>query len=292
MSDPYIGAQQDTDQPYPRFGDPVNQFGGCVADGQPISCSMLSELVNSGLVQITQSYYLYNPRNPNGNFQHGTYQHYEQRLVQSSRVIGAEPMPGDHPTVTTFHLSMFVPDAGYAHMQTPQNPKRRFDDSLGPPPPVEGIKLNSAIKLALAALQNPNCRKLFGSKVDPVQLLTDLSNGVGGSIVIGNAQPDAAAQTEQVNNIRMITNPNGTQTQQKLPDTILMTFPANSYLFGASLNGWSAQQNLAASIIHELGHAANYIYGNGASSILQGDAHNFLMSQKINQLMVLSNCFR
>jgi YD repeat-containing protein len=48
MSDPYIGAQQDTDQPYPRFGEPVNQFGGCSVDGVPAPCSYAAGLVNMG----------------------------------------------------------------------------------------------------------------------------------------------------------------------------------------------------------------------------------------------------
>jgi hypothetical protein len=48
MSDPYVGAQQDTDQPYPRFGEPVNQFGGCSVDGVPAPCSYAAGLVNMG----------------------------------------------------------------------------------------------------------------------------------------------------------------------------------------------------------------------------------------------------
>ena len=72
-------------------------------DGEPISCTVLAELINSGVVTVSSATYLYNPRNPNGNFQHGTYQHYEQRLVQSSQVIGADPMPGDQrPSIKSF----------------------------------------------------------------------------------------------------------------------------------------------------------------------------------------------
>jgi hypothetical protein len=48
MSDPYIGAQQDTDQPYPRFGEPVNQFGGCSVDGVPAPCGYVAGLLNNG----------------------------------------------------------------------------------------------------------------------------------------------------------------------------------------------------------------------------------------------------
>jgi Bacterial toxin 44 len=52
MSDPYIGAQQETDQPYPRFGEPVNQFGGCSVDGVPTTCSYAAGLLNSGSASL------------------------------------------------------------------------------------------------------------------------------------------------------------------------------------------------------------------------------------------------
>jgi hypothetical protein len=124
LSDPYLAAQQQTDQPYPRFGNPANQFGGCVNNGDPISCTILEELIHSGVVRVSSATYLNNPRNPNGHFQHGTYQHYTQVLVQTSRVIGALPMPGgDRPLVTTFHFTAFVPDFGQRHVG--QRPRRQ-----------------------------------------------------------------------------------------------------------------------------------------------------------------------
>jgi len=47
---------------------------------------------------------------------------------------------------------------------------------------------------------------------------------------------------------------------------------------------------LAATLIHELGHAVNFLYGDGSSAILQGDAANPALS-KINIFITLNDCF-
>ena len=165
-------------------------------------------------------------------------------------------------------------------------------------PATTGARTAAAVQRALEALTNPKCASLFA--FNPVELLTRLASGTSSLGAITNA------------NLGVTPTPTGFQVDVAVTTGILGSGPTNfsganitinnnptspfnagwggATAFGAPLSAAYSDAELnAATIIHELGHAANDIFGPGSSAILW-DQGNRVFSQ-LNTNFVLKHCF-
>jgi RHS repeat-associated protein len=166
-------------------------------------------------------------------------------------------------------------------------------------PIVTGGRTAAAVQEALQALSNPNCASLFGNGVNPVALLTALASGrgisnanLGVTAIAGGIQVDVAVTQA----IPSSAGAGGTGlggasiTVNNNPSSPFNAGWTGATLFGAPLSpAYSDLELNATTIIHELGHAANFIYGAGASAILNDAGNPFL--SKLNTNFVLKHCF-
>lgn len=158
----------------------------------------------------------------------------------------------------------------------------------------------SAVNAALEALNNPNCRNgLFGSNVDPSALLNGMSTGKTGQGIITtgdlggpvNGQLRAAETAPTLGSITFLGSGAQSVRQSLLTATITVNSnPAGQFTSGFTQTyGYSNGVLQAATIIHELGHAAVMLYGATASTIVNdGGSPGF---SSANQLAVLTLCF-
>lgn len=166
--------------------------------------------------------------------------------------------------------------------------KRRMRSGLANPQnPHQGL-YDSAKKLAQAALQKDSCRALFRKDIDPMTLLDKLEKdgSRAGGIKFADLGGEVNAQTDNrktlegkkvvSNNTRIIIN-----TSSKAGF-------AGSY-FGRF--GQSDDVNRAITLIHELEHAAVFLYGKGAARIFQNDNAGSGIVSNLNSRMVDSACF-
>jgi RHS repeat-associated protein len=128
-------------------------------------------------------------------------------------------------------------------------------------------KLPTAVGAAEAALNDPKCAALFGqgklpdgSVVTGATLLFDLSNGIMGFIKpmdlpVTKAVVNGVVQTKSVNAQTSLNNGN---LEIDISDV------AGSFLDGTV-------QDQAITLLHEIGHAMNDLFGNGTSGIVNGD---------------------
>jgi hypothetical protein len=171
-------------------------------------------------------------------------------------------------------------------------------------PAVTGARTAAAVQKALEALSNPDCASLFGNGVNPVALLTALASGKSSLGTISNADLGRAHKNDMTAAITTgILGPGGPTnfsganiTINNNPSSPFNAGWAGVTLFGPpalSTNYSDADLN-AATIIHELGHVANDIYGPGSSAILWDQSSSVQASSglsKINTLFVLKHCF-
>lgn len=183
----------------------------------------------------------------------------------------------------------------------------------GEPQETTQTRLQGATDSARAALQRPACRALFTDSVDPVWLLNELSSGLStlGSISVGNLDANKAASTSLVPNPpTYYFNPDGTlqavnngfanavsivvnSNPQSAFNAGYPSITANEGIPDAYFGpryGASDDINRAITVIHELGHAANYLFGAGSSRILYDDTPTGVVSE-LNSLTVYRACF-
>jgi RHS repeat-associated protein len=154
-------------------------------------------------------------------------------------------------------------------------------------------RLANAFGLALAALQYSECQSLFDpSRVDPAFLLTALFSGSNlGSISFADlGGPDSSgninnATTTGILGTRTVTLPSGNTVVQSTFTGANIVFNSNP----ASLFSTGTDRRGAITLIHELGHAANIIFGPG-SSVIADDAGNPTLSRQ-NSQSIRNLCF-
>jgi hypothetical protein len=151
--------------------------------------------------------------------------------------------------------------------------------------------LEQAFDLALQVLNLPSCSKLFSPLAGPTPsvLLLDLYAGTTsyGSIEFGPIVEDKPGVTTFAT-----TTPQIPTSTLGIPTTGKALITLQTQGAGASLwvfSGAPSYVNAAATLIHELGHAANIIFGDGSSSIAD-DVDNTARSMA-NQNTVLQDCF-
>ena len=149
--------------------------------------------------------------------------------------------------------------------------------------------LGAADKLAQAALAKPECADLFnigGVGLSPDKLLTAIENNDPSSgQVIWNDIGDSGIAATTSKGIGM---PNADGTISKTA-VITLNDNLNSILFGGGATGG------AAMLLHELGHAYEFIYG-AASSAIKGPDGNLAdpvqaANQDNNNSLISKNCF-
>lgn len=183
--------------------------------------------------------------------------------------------------------------------------------SIGGDPAGGGVDsaVYNAVRNALEALKKPLCRNLFGANVNPSALLQSLYIGLGPGAIfsgeLGGIQNDGtilAAVTEPIMGTISSTAAPATGTQGAFISygPVGATISVNSNPAAPFTAGWAttvfggysnATVN-AATIIHELGHAANLINGAG-SSVLPNDGPEIPNGPSISQntQLVLDKCF-
>lgn len=181
--------------------------------------------------------------------------------------------------------------------------------NLPPPPsPSASALYDRAFRRAIQALQRGRCQSIFNlpSGITPAELLAGLSSGGPlGSISFGDlGAPDAngsvtAAATNQIGH-QTVTLPNGTTVVQALAmnigNIVINTNAQAPFIAGYGTQALSQndQVNRAITLIHELGHAANFIYGPDASLINQSDTGPDAQSRRTNRAnsrLVYERCF-
>jgi RHS repeat-associated protein len=160
-------------------------------------------------------------------------------------------------------------------------------------------KLANAIKKALEALQDPKCAGLFANNVNPTDLLQNLISGGwdGGSFgSLGYADlggpyvdPSDNRTYEKQGQTTGPDNPDSGTPGQAI--ITINSNPAAQFTTGfGGYRGYDDDTWRAAAIIHELGHAANFVFGMGASAIID-DRGSSMKSNLINNSLVLNDCF-
>jgi len=137
------------------------------------------------------------------------------------------------------------------------------------------------VRQAVQALSKPKCRALFNSKIDPAALLLDLAWGNKGGMTTANLGAGINGQTDTVLGPPKMVQINGQTIAQSNP-VPQITISSNS----------SASPN-AGTVIHELGHAAELLYGRNASAMLPDDATSGVgrFNSMVNRNLVMANCF-
>jgi hypothetical protein len=155
------------------------------------------------------------------------------------------------------------------------------------------------IDVAKTALQQKSCRDLFISGVDPIKLLDELASGNSsrGIIDMANLGPDVNAATNLMLGSRIVTGPDGKTFRQSTgyqPNTAHITLNTNIGVQAVTSGrfGLSDLQNKALTLIHELGHAANKIFGAGSSIIMEDNAQDKAILSQMNAYWVLNDCFK
>ena len=150
--------------------------------------------------------------------------------------------------------------------------------SRTPNPYQVTLEIPKAVVTALKLLDNPDCAAIFGigyaqdgSTVTPSEVLLNLyMGGTYGSIVAGvptvHPGQTVGAVTSDIATVRLSDVYAHGVTQILLNDTA-----------GAFIDG--SQQDQTIVLLHELGHAMNYIFGLGTNGFNQSDAGNVRLSR-------------
>jgi hypothetical protein len=171
--------------------------------------------------------------------------------------------------------------------------------------PTTESRLRDATNLVRTALQRSSCSDLFGENVDPTWLLNSLSGGLSrlGNIEIRNVtNPNRNAETTGLlgpptYNLQRDGTFRAVSTGIQGARITINSNPQASFNAGyqnpngSQRFGVSDDINRAITLIHELGHAANFIYGEGSSRIMQNDDTPTGIVSLINSLRVYRACF-
>jgi RHS repeat-associated protein len=160
-------------------------------------------------------------------------------------------------------------------------------------------RIQRAIDLASALLSDPSCASLFSSDIDPVSLLSDLaSGGESGSISAGllGSPNMVAATTPQLSSV-IVSTPNGPLRQSTFLPRANITINSDPRApFSAGFGGFLGENDemaMALAIVHEVGHGANFVYGQGSSVLIYDQGTTPFSSGQmsfVNSLMVLYRC--
>ena len=152
-------------------------------------------------------------------------------------------------------------------------------------------ELPKAVGMAEWALSNPDCANLFGTgktagggTVSAAEVLFDLFNGIAyGSISVGAPPSPTGTIVSATTSPVVVQSGNGPAQQTA---EIVINGYAGSFVSG----DWEAQ---AVTILHELGHAMNDIFGPG-TSIIQTDSTstNGVNTSMSNTALVDNACFK
>ena len=178
-----------------------------------------------------------------------------------------------------------------------------FGGILPDPQTPTSPQLQSAINSATSALTRESCRNLFSSLINPITLLNNLASGNAGigSIRFADLRPPqggtvTAAETTPILGSRTVTRPDGTTFRQSMIRGATITINSNPAApFQAGYGGRfgvSEEVNRAITLIHELGHAANLIYGANSSGITN-DPPGLLggIASRLNSERIFKDCF-
>ena len=151
--------------------------------------------------------------------------------------------------------------------------------------------------------ETPSCRNIFAPDVDPIKLLEDFEKGITGNLTFGNLQ------SPQGFFVRAETNPpaRGPSTIKlnhagqpiKVAtsiSTVNITLNAALSSVGRERYGLNTLQDRVVTLIHELGHAANFIRNNFVSadptaSAILNDSRTLPSVSINNSDFVWANCF-
>ncbi len=149
-------------------------------------------------------------------------------------------------------------------------------------------EIPAAVRAAISALNNPKCAKIFGvgvvngQVVYPQNVLNNLEFGLEfGSITVGGILPTSPGTTVSARTTDIGTIDYGTAQYGVV--SIVVNDLAGSFVSGSP-------KDQAITLLHELGHAMNYIFGPGTNQFNQNDAGDPGKSGN-NTNKVKANCF-
>jgi RHS repeat-associated protein len=172
--------------------------------------------------------------------------------------------------------------------------------------PIFG-RIRDAITNALQALNDPKCRGLFNQEVDPSLLLQQLAAGdttlgwigtgdlggvASGSLLAANTTPILGSTTAQNENGNTIVQSAFVGANITINSNASAPFSGTWPAYG-QLSAYSQSQLDASTILHELGHSANFIFGPGSSALLDDgpDVTGGTFLSHVNTTLVLNDCF-
>jgi hypothetical protein len=301
--DPYLYTPNPTyddvhgDAPlYVEGGDPFDISSTCVYEGMAVPCGFALEALQGGGAAVAWA-------SPFAGAGQGGIRGFSYQLV---RTWEDYTIPGDiHDdtdggTSGTRMVERFVavPTAGPLGGQItprpqtplPQNPTQRpFNWSLF-----------FDLVNATTALQQDSCKSLFQG-IDPIRLLRNIAVGKAGLGTLTQEYFPAANPNAVTRNhgSRVVTLADGRTVRQSVQlhvgNIVINSNPIAAYQSGyGNRYGVDDAVNRAITLIHELGHAANSIFGEGTSRI-QYDGDDKPDSARIsaaNSRLVYDNCFR
>ena len=147
----------------------------------------------------------------------------------------------------------------------------------------------AAIPVAIAALNsNPMCSGLYnlqGNAPNPATLLSEIASGLfaGAYFTVGDTDPDANAETIRT---AYSMGPDGTVGWTGVVSSAVTIF---SYDPSTPFNNGSIIAN-AETILHELGHIYEYLYGPSSTMIDDDSGDNVALSRQ-NTMLVSAVCF-
>jgi len=304
---------------YPSFGDGEG-VGLCIADGTTRPCGEVLFMLGQGLAEQC--------RNNNCGPVSGVYRGqevwahyrayadgYDGYVPSNARYLGRGvlgPVRPQRPQLRPFEARRDT-DWGALNGATGREKDLRGTPEFaefGADPQNNSQTTNLSFLLDLLeahlALQRESCRNLFGSDVDPSSLLANLANG--GSVTfrdLGANGPNAV--TSPVYGSETIARPDGTSFQRNT-GVVGATITINSNAAAPYQSGYGDRFgandaiNRAITLIHELGHAANLIYGGGFGPSADGspailndanpDGTSRRLVSRINSTRVHQACFR
>ncbi len=153
--------------------------------------------------------------------------------------------------------------------------------------------LNTAIQDALAALEDPDCAGLFGVQgdaLDPRDVLKGLASGQSGYgyflvSEIKQVKSSAVTNAQTEPQFGYATSPAGTLVNTGINGVVITINTAPNTPF----NRTATPTDRATTVLHELGHAFNWLPGAGGSFV-QNDQDDVTLSME-NTSMVKTSCF-
>jgi hypothetical protein len=291
----YVTHIQPTHTPEPRYiegGDGSDSEGGCEIDGTPMPCNSAARLAAwiDGLPKPTAPQ---RPRDP--------------RTLPS--VIPATALSGrtdGTPDFSRWHWQDFAPDLVFADGEDRQKNRKgldavEFDDGH------EGSgygwmvdPMRRIVEEAKRVLRRESCRNLFDAETDPTQLLEKLItvDPATGTLTFGQIVDSAGNSLNARAYTTAVLGP--PLLRPGLPSISTGLSAVGIVLTNGPVNprfGLNEIQDRALTLIHELGHAANYLRNkNGeprgtASGVLADDPGKGAWVSQFNSDMVWMKCF-